>query len=1211
MLGPSPSSSSATPSAPTLSSSAPSGAPTAQYTQPTSSTDRHLHAAAVASAAAMAKPKQKPIKLTELPDPPTELSFALQGQDRPLRLYRRQLIGTGGFARCYEALDNCRRRFALKVVNKVMIKNGKHAQKLRHEIRIQGRAKHPNIVELFGWKEDEDHVHILLELCPNRSLQEMVKARKRLTDHEARYFFKDLLLAVQYMHERNIIHRDLKLGNVFLSDDMHAKVGDFGLATEITVENERKKTICGTPNYIAPEILTGPQSGGHSFEVDIWSLGVILYSMLIGRPPFQTNDVNKIYKRINELDYSFPSSVPIHDDARALIESMLQREPERRPTIHDLLQHPYVNAPELMLEKMGVEALTEPPELPPPVVPVTVEPIYPSAGASLYQSTHAPPPRNGGGMASMSRSAVSTLAPVSSTMRAPYGHHLYNPTSMSSSTPSPHIYSDARRPSPPIPSSTASGSASNSVSGRHSPPPTIRVLSHNLQDEETPDAALVPPPSLARARSYGHMAASLDRFTSSSSSASSSTRQSRHPSPPGAHALAETGHAGLAQSVPHIAPSLESRGPSRSASHGSLASRYNPSSATTTSSGLAKSVGVPSSLSTSVSLASSPSPRPASVGGTSALRAGEVRTRSPGTDRFMRMSLEDRQWADRHVHAPPPAPPLVGASVEVQEAAVDEWHRRRQTRAGQTAGQHMVDEAKPRSGVDDDGGRYAEVKQEPGASMHASHQRHRQSWATAPREAAVRSRASVNLSARPSNDGGHVGGSALGFIDAASQKSAAPVQPVAAPATFGASSTPSTPASSASLIQSMQRNLAIAFQYAQDVTSPLADLKLEALRLHGADAQPPQVYLVKCIDYCDKYGIGYQLTNGVTGVYFNDSTVLARAPDKFHIEYLYQTRGGGGGGNGDTPPRRGAPTPTGAGAAAGGPTMKRQAHTMQAYPPDLEKKVTLLNHFCDYMDTHMVALPADQLDMARTRDLEFLIKFFRGRDEDPKCRDNVFRLSNQVFQMNFGDHSKLVLAQGGKMVLFIDSDRKKHIVQLADLGAVRKQMVGKAMVGPLASKELALKFWTRLGSVKDLVDRLWKKRIEAATARNQGAAGSTAAAGNGAGQGATTPSRAALAAVAAAVAESPAIVGSSDHEQQPRPRASARDLSPTPTPAMREARRATVRLGGGGASAVAAAAVPPRPVSVVGGGGGLAMGGPLSEQYGVAGLRSSAVAVGA
>lgn len=113
--------------------------------------------------------------------------------------------------------------------------------------------------------------------------------------------------ALKYLHYNRVIHRDLKLGNLFLGDKMELKLGDFGLATKLEFDTEKKRTICGTPNYIAPEILD--DKTGHSYPVDIWSLGVIIYTMIIGKPPFETPDVKTTYKKIRMNNYSFPEHV--------------------------------------------------------------------------------------------------------------------------------------------------------------------------------------------------------------------------------------------------------------------------------------------------------------------------------------------------------------------------------------------------------------------------------------------------------------------------------------------------------------------------------------------------------------------------------------------------------------------------------------------------------------------------------------------------------------------------------------------------------------------------------------------------------------------------------------------------------------------------------------------------------------------------------------
>jgi len=119
-----------------------------------------------------------------------------------------------------------------------------------------------------------------------------------------------IISAVQYMHGHRIIHRDLKMGNIFINANMELKVGDFGLATKLEFAEERKRTICGTPNYIAPEIIEGIV--GHSYEVDIWSCGVICYALLFGKPPFETNEVKATYARIKVCKYDFPVSFCIY-----------------------------------------------------------------------------------------------------------------------------------------------------------------------------------------------------------------------------------------------------------------------------------------------------------------------------------------------------------------------------------------------------------------------------------------------------------------------------------------------------------------------------------------------------------------------------------------------------------------------------------------------------------------------------------------------------------------------------------------------------------------------------------------------------------------------------------------------------------------------------------------------------------------------------------
>lgn len=168
-----------------------------------------------------------------------------------------------------------------------------------------------------------------------------------------------MLSALKYMHAHKVIHRDLKLGNLFLNDKMEIKIGDFGLATKLEFDGDRKRTICGTPNYIAPEILEGKT--GHSYEVDIWSMGVIFYTMLIGKPPFETSDVKTTYQRIKKNVYSYPDSVPLSNQAKDMINQILQTDPAARLTIDQIMEHDFFKIPRSIPKNLPPSTLACPP----------------------------------------------------------------------------------------------------------------------------------------------------------------------------------------------------------------------------------------------------------------------------------------------------------------------------------------------------------------------------------------------------------------------------------------------------------------------------------------------------------------------------------------------------------------------------------------------------------------------------------------------------------------------------------------------------------------------------------------------------------------------------------------------------------------------------------------------------------------------------------
>ena len=251
-----------------------------------------------------------------------------------------KFLGKGGFAKCYELkrVDNGR-IFAAKIFDKQGLANGRSKKKLINEIKIHKKLNNANIVGFEKFFEDKDNVYILLELCSNQTLKELVKRRKRLNELEVQCYTLQIIRALRYLHNHRIIHRDLKLGNLFLTSKLELKLGDFGLAAKLEYDGQRRKTVCGTPNYVAPEILE--KKNGHSYEVDIWSLGVVIYTMLFGIPPFDANDEKIIYKKIKMNSYKFPENIKVESSAKKLISSMLNLDPSKRPSLDAIMEHDF------------------------------------------------------------------------------------------------------------------------------------------------------------------------------------------------------------------------------------------------------------------------------------------------------------------------------------------------------------------------------------------------------------------------------------------------------------------------------------------------------------------------------------------------------------------------------------------------------------------------------------------------------------------------------------------------------------------------------------------------------------------------------------------------------------------------------------------------------------------------------------------------------
>ncbi|EPB76712.1 kinase domain protein [Ancylostoma ceylanicum] len=250
-----------------------------------------------------------------------------------------QFLGKGGFAECFAVRSNrFRGQFALKVVEKAKLKDPSYS-KMHREINLHRSVSHPNIVRLRGSFQDRHYFFLVMELCQERTLLSLINQSKRgyLSEYESKGYMVGILSAVRYLLDRNILHRDLKPGNILIGTDGHVKLADFGLA--ILKQDLNPMSVSGTPNYLAPEIL---MKRGHSECSEVWSLGCMLYCMLIGRPPFESESLDETYARIQAGQYSYPPWSKISDEARDLINACLIHTANFRPTVKEIQDDPWI-----------------------------------------------------------------------------------------------------------------------------------------------------------------------------------------------------------------------------------------------------------------------------------------------------------------------------------------------------------------------------------------------------------------------------------------------------------------------------------------------------------------------------------------------------------------------------------------------------------------------------------------------------------------------------------------------------------------------------------------------------------------------------------------------------------------------------------------------------------------------------------------------------
>lgn len=219
-----------------------------------------------------------------------------------------------------------------------MMQSAGMANRVRQEVSIHSRLKHPSILELYTFFEDANYVYLVLELAENGELQRYLReTKKTFSEHEAATVLKQVVDGLLYLHSHHILHRDMSLANLLLTKHMAIKISDFGLATQLSRPDEKHVTLCGTPNYISPEVAS---RASHGLPADVWGLGCMLYTFLVGRPPFDTAGVKSTLTKVVMSNYTLPSH--ISQEARDLIDQLLKKNPAERMRLEQVLQHPFM-----------------------------------------------------------------------------------------------------------------------------------------------------------------------------------------------------------------------------------------------------------------------------------------------------------------------------------------------------------------------------------------------------------------------------------------------------------------------------------------------------------------------------------------------------------------------------------------------------------------------------------------------------------------------------------------------------------------------------------------------------------------------------------------------------------------------------------------------------------------------------------------------------
>ncbi|GJN23207.1 hypothetical protein PR202_gb10835 [Eleusine coracana subsp. coracana] len=243
---------------------------------------------------------------------------------------------------------------ALKVMFKEKLEKYRFHAHLRREIEIQSGLDHPNVLRLFAWFHDEERIVLVLEYAARGELYKVLRSASRFSESTAATYVASLAGALAYCHKKQVIHRDIKPENLLLDievriffmqciDELFSfnfqgrlKIADFGWAVRT---NAKRHTLCGTIDYLAPEMI---EKKAHDHAVDNWTLGILCYEFLYGKPPFEAEEQDDTLRRIVNVDLTFPSTHYVSPQAKDLISKLLVKDSDKRLSLQDIMRHPWI-----------------------------------------------------------------------------------------------------------------------------------------------------------------------------------------------------------------------------------------------------------------------------------------------------------------------------------------------------------------------------------------------------------------------------------------------------------------------------------------------------------------------------------------------------------------------------------------------------------------------------------------------------------------------------------------------------------------------------------------------------------------------------------------------------------------------------------------------------------------------------------------------------